>query len=412
LRTAGATAQKEKSTPIQAGASNSKPAGGQGRKRSYGTGALSVRRDKGGADTWYGMWYAHGRRVKRRIGPKREAGSRQGLTRTQAEAELRRLTAETRVTARPTGERLSVAEVSSRYVVHAERRGRKLSTRLHIESETRVHLVPFFGERALDSIDSGEVLDLIGRLEGKGLKPNSIRNIVATLSALFNFARAPQRGWASANPCEGLELPAVPEQNEVRFLTLDEVYDAIAHARPGPFQTIDRTLYLAAATTGLRKGELVALRWLDVDLEAARIRVRRNFVCGEFGTPKSRRSSRSVPITAGLASKLRRLRRLSRFTREEDLVFGHPDTGEPLAKANITRRFRASLAAAGLDSSHRFHDLRHTFGTRAAGAGVPVRILQEWMGHRHLTTTQIYADYAPNAGESEMVARAFGRESK
>lgn len=93
-------------------------------------------------------------------------------------------------------------------------------------------------------------------------------------------------------------------------------------------------------------------------------------------------------------------------------MFGHPDTGEPLAKANITRRFRASLAAARLDSSHRFHDLRHTFGTRAAGAGVPVRTLQEWMGHRDLTTTQIYADYAPNAGESEMVARAFGRERK
>jgi hypothetical protein len=113
------------------------------------------------------------------------------------------MTAETRVVAKPTGDRLSVAEVSSRYVAHAERRGRKLSTRLHIESETRVHLAPFFGERALDSIDSGEVIDLIGRLEGKGLKPKSVRNIVATLSALFNFARAPQRGWATANPAKG-----------------------------------------------------------------------------------------------------------------------------------------------------------------------------------------------------------------
>jgi integrase len=391
-------------------AGSASPRGGRPAvKRSYGTGSLRARRDKAGAETWYGEWYAHGRRVKRRIGPRREPGSRQGLTRTQAEAELRRLTAETRVTARPTGGRLSVAEVSSRYVAHAERRGRKLSTRLHIESETRVHLVPFFGDRALDSIDPGEVLDLIGRLEGKGLKPKSIRNIVATLSALFNFARAPQRGWATRNPCEGLELPAIPEHNEVRFLTLDEVYGAIAAARPGPFQAIDRSLYLAAATTGLRKGELVALRWLDVDLEAGRIRVRRNFVCGEFATPKSRRSSRSVPMTSGLQGKLRRLRRISRFARDEDLVFGHPETGEPLAKANVTRRFRASLKAAGLDDSHRFHDLRHTFGTRAAGVGVPVRILQEWMGHRDLTTTQIYADYAPNAGESEMVARAFGR---
>lgn len=65
--------------------------------------------------------------------------------------------------------------------------------------------------------------------------------------------------------------------------------------------------------------------------------------------------------------------------------------------------------ASGLDDSHRFHDLRQTFGARAACAGVPMRKLQEWMGHRDLTTTQIDADYAPNAAESDMAARAFGR---
>ena len=68
---------------------------------------------------------------------------------------------------------------------------------------------------------------------------------------------------------------------------------------------------------------------------------------------------------------------------------------------------RAALKAAGLDSSHRFHDLRHTFGTRMAAAGVPLRTLQEWMGHRDIKTTMIYADYQASDREHELVARAF-----
>jgi integrase len=90
-------------------------------------------------------------------------------------------------------------------------------------------------------------------------------------------------------------------------------------------------------------------------------------------------------------------------------VFAHPATGGVLAKANVTRRMRAALAAAGLNPAHRFHDLRHTFGTRMAAGGAPLRTLQEWLGHRDLATTQIYADYAPSAREAEMVAAAFAR---
>jgi integrase len=68
--------------------------------------------------------------------------------------------------------------------------------------------------------------------------------------------------------------------------------------------------------------------------------------------------------------------------------------GEPLSKAANSHRFRKAPKAAKLDTSHRIHDLRHTFGTRCAAAGVPMRTLQEWMGHRDITTTQHYADYA------------------
>jgi integrase len=378
-------------------------------RRSYGTGSLYVRRDSAGRESWYGKWRQEGRQVKRALGPKRMAGSRQGLTRSQAEAELRLKIGEVQVT-RAVGEKLTVAEVSSRYVAHAERRGRKLSTRANVESETRVHLDPFFGERSLDSISSADVLDLVSTLEEKDLSPKTIRNIVATLSALFNFAKAPQRRWATQNPCEGVELPAVPESTEIRFLTLEEVDAAIGNVSvKGIFTAIDRALILTAAMTGLRKGELLALRWRDVDWAAARIRVRQNWVRGEFGTPKSKRSTRSVPMADEVGGELERLFKRSRFQADGDLVFAHPAGGGPLPKANVTRRFRKALKTAGLDDSHRFHDLRHTFGTRMAAAGVPMRTLQEWMGHRDLATTQIYADYSPSGAEGELIARAFDR---
>ena len=134
----------------------------------------------------------------------------------------------------------------------------------------------------------------------------TVRNVIATLSALFNFARAPQRAWVAVNPCDGLELPAAPEATEIRFLTLDELALLVANARSGMFQTIDRALYLTGAMTGLRKGELVALRWRDVDWPAARIRVRQNYTRGEFGTPKSKRSTRSVPMADEVAGELDR----------------------------------------------------------------------------------------------------------
>ena len=379
-------------------------------RRSYGTGSLIVRVDRGGREAWYGKWRADGRQVMRRIGPRRGGAAKHGYTRPQAEAELRRLMAETRA-APAVGELLTVEEVGDRYRAHAERRGRKKSTLSNIESEVRVHLVPFFASRSFGSIRSEDVLDLVAVLEDKGLSPKSIHNVIATLSGLFKFAKAPQRRWAAENPCEGLELPAIPGSEEIRFLTLEEVDALVDNAPKGMFHALDRAMYRTAAMTGLRKGELLALRWRDVDWPASRIRVRQNWVLGEFGTPKSKRSTRSVPMADEVGGELERLFKQSRWQGDDDLVFAHPVTGEPLYKPGILRRMRKALRAAKLDESHRFHDLRHTFGTRMAAAGVPMRTFQEWMGHRDLATTQRYADYAPSAREAEMVAAAFARDT-
>jgi hypothetical protein len=87
-------------------------------------------------------------------------------------------------------------------------------------------------------------------------------------------------------------------------------------------------------------------------------------------------------------------------------VFADPDIGAPLAKAAILRCYRRALKVARLDESHRFHDLRHTFGTRMAG-GTPMRTLQEWVGYRDIETTQRYADHAPSPHEAAYLEAAF-----
>jgi integrase len=103
-----------------------------------------------------------------------------------------------------------------------------------------------------------------------------------------------------------------------------------------------------------------------------------------------------------LAGELDRHFKRSAFKGDDDPVFCHPHTGHPYDASKMRKRFYEAMQAAGL--GHRcgheggitFHSLRHTFGTRMAAGGAPMRALQEWMGHRNLTTTEIYADYAPD----------------
>ena len=114
-----------------------------------------------------------------------------------------------------------------------------------------------------------------------------------------------------------------------------------------------------------------------------------------------------VPLATRVTVELEQLRRRSRFREDEDLVFASPLSGGALDHASLLRRFKKALKAAGVHEV-RFHDLRHTFGTRmAASPDVAMRQIQEWMGHRDYRTTLIYADYEPGDDESAMVDAAF-----
>ncbi len=269
---------------------------------------------------------------------------------------------------------------------------------------------PFFGTKPLDRVTREDVEAFIARRARAGGAPKSTANYLGVLHGVFDFAI--RRGCAATNPVKLAERPTTHARTEVRFLAMPEVEAVMRSVADDDLGRVERVLYLAAATTGMRQGELIALRWRDVDWGARRIRVRRNYVRGEFGTPKSKRSSRAVPLIDRLGRELDQLSKSTAWEADDDLVFAHPSTGSPLDRSKLLKRFKAAMRAAKL--GHRlgeggitFHSLRHCFGTAMAAEGVPMRTLQELMGHRDFATTLIYADYAPSAHESEWAEAAF-----
>ena len=154
-----------------------------------------------------------------------------------------------------------------------------------------------------------------------------------------------------------------------------------------------------------------ALDWRSVDFVHARIRVRRTWdrKAKVFTAPKSRRSERAVPMADEVAGELDRLYKSQSSPADDGLVFGDPAGGQPLGHRRLYERLREALKAAGLDQGFGFHSLRHGYGTALAAQGVPMRTLQEWMGHKDIQTTQRYADYCPNPGERDVVEAAFAR---
>jgi integrase len=217
-----------------------------------------------------------------------------------------------------------------------------------------------------------------------------------------------RKGWCQINPVKLADRPTVKKtETRIQFLDQSELEKLLDAPYPDDaFGRIEPTLYLTAAMTGLRQGELLGLRWRDVDFDARKVRVVSPFVRGEFGDPKSSGSGRSVPMAERVAAGLRELRDRSYYAHDRDLVFCHPETGKPLDRSKLVRRFKQALDRAEV---HRitFHELRHTFGTRMAASGTPMRTLQYWMGHADSKTTQIYAHYQPSDQEADAVDRAF-----
>jgi integrase len=400
-------------------------------KRAYGTGHLY---EKSGA--YYGRWRTlDGRLLNRKVGQIRRPGESDGLTRPQAERELRHMQdAEERAPKLARGAQSpTVDEVGDSLRQELRIGGARRSYLEGCESMQRVHISPRLGAVAVTNVTTAHVEAVASAMLADGLSPKTIRNVVSFLHSILEHAI--ERGWTQENPARRASRPGRRRKGDanpdLQFLTLDEleavlraIPDEVVIRTPAPSRRgrrgpapppppdvlgpVLRVAVLAAAMTGLRQSELLGLRWRDVDWSAQRIRVRNTFVRGEHSTDgKSDLSTRrSVPMADRLARELDRWSQRTEYHGDGELVFAHPQTGSPLDRSKVTKRFKAACRVAGVREV-KFHDLRHTFATRLAASGQPLRTIQEFLGHADSKTTQIYAHYAPSEREVQMVNEAF-----
>jgi len=222
--------------------------------------------------------------------------------------------------------------------------------------------------------------------------------------------RAKRRGWISVNPVDDAERVSVKRSGEFNVLTPVQVA-AVGRAAE---TAQDGALFIVAAFTGLRLGELLALRWADVDVAKRLIHVRGSYTLGQSGPPKSGHV-RSVPLIDQAMETLDSLSRREYFTAPDDLVFagvagGHLD-GSALRKRFYTALERAGLAGMRTKAEPiTFHDLRHTFGTLAVQA-FPLSDVKAYMGHADIQTTMIYVHHVPRHDAAAKLSAIVGAEA-
>lgn len=281
--------------------------------------------------------------------------------------------------------------------------GYKPSVVRSYETSLRLRVLPELGNRKLSEVRRRDIQDLADRLLGQGLDPSTIRNTLMPLRAIFRRALA--RGDIAVNPSRGLELPAVRGKRD-RIVSPEEAEALLAALPEG-----DRALWATALYGGLRRGELQALRWENVDLANGVIRVEWAWDVQEGPIePKSRAARRRVPIPAILRDYLVE----HRHGRPGVLghVFGRPD-GKAFDGPTVDARAKAAWRHAGL-APITLHEARHTFASLMIGAGVNAKALATYMGHASVTITlDRYGHLMPgNEGEAAALLDTYVMRAK
>ena len=244
------------------------------------------------------------------------------------------------------------------------------------EAALVTRVLPALGGLRFSEIRRVDLQDFADRLCADGLDPSTVRNTLMPLRAIFR--RAVARGEVAVNPTSGLELPAM-EGTRDRIASPAEAAELLA-ALPA----CDRALWATAMYAGLRRSELFALRWEDVDLGRGVIYVERSWDAKEGVVgPKSRAGRRTVPIAAALREYL--VEHKLRSGRHVGLAFGTSYT-QPFTPSNVRKRANAAWTRAGL-APIGLHECRHTFASLMIAAGVNAKALSAYMGHSSVTIT-------------------------
>jgi integrase len=243
------------------------------------------------------------------------------------------------------------------------------------ERELRRRVLPEFGQMRLSSLTRTMVQDFADSLVGEGRSPSAVRNAILPLRAIYR--RAIDRGEVDLNPTLKLSLPAVPPRRE-RVPRPSEAAALITAVPLG-----DQAVWATALYAGLRRGELQALDWSHIDLEAGVIHVQRSWDprAGLIG-PKSKAGNRRVPISETLRVHLLQ-QRLQQGRGGQGFVFTSK-SGSPFDSAGLATRARKAWAAVGLEPVG-LHDCRHTYAAFMIAAGVNAKALSTYMGHSTIT---------------------------
>jgi integrase len=247
-------------------------------------------------------------------------------------------------------------------------------------------LLPRFRDLKLAQVTPDKVAALIRELEARGLSGSSIQNILKPLNGTMNFAV--RHELASTNPVSVLtadERPTVTRR-EFRDLGPTGIDNLLAAASKAEYSALIRT----AVYTGLRLGELLGLKWEDVDFDEAVIHVRQQWAReGALTEPKTSAALRRVVIAPDLVRFLREHKARSPFSTERDFVFASRK-GTPLGHRNVCRAFTRIVKAAGLNDEPKltFHGLRHIYASMMIERGISSTVLAEQMGHTSSTVTE------------------------
>lgn len=324
------------------------------------------------------------------------------LTRRQAEAALRAYLADLDrglITAAPAVSGRTMEDALNEWLRWSrDERAVKPSTHKDRSWAVKARLVPALGHLPLEVVTAADLERWRGQLAAGGVSARNINKLTQFVHSALKRAR---RAWGVpvTNPAADLERYPERYSGAYDFYGPEEV---MALARAAEDEQ-DAALYLTAAYTGLRMGELLALRWRDVDFPAETLRVARSYSYGHLTTPKSGKV-RAVPLVPQVAQALAHLGQRAHFTGPDDLVFPSV-TGGYLDRSALRKRYKAAVAKAGLRQL-RFHDLRHTFCSLAINAGSIIEV-QHWAGHSDSRTTQRYLHYKARADEARRLAAAF-----
>jgi integrase len=360
-------------------------------KRGNGEGSIS-RRKGGGWIAQYVVYTSEGR--KRR--------TLYGKTRQEVATKLARALSDRENGLTFDAGNMNLGEYLERWLADSVRGTVRISTFERHEQIIRVHVKPALGRIGLKNLTPAHVRGLMtGKLE-KGLAPATVRKIHSTLHKALS--QAISDGLIPRNAAD-VKAPR-PTPKEMCPLSEGEARTLLEAARGDRFEA----LYALAITTGLRRGELLGLRWDDVDLERATLRVGRALVRegGRYalGETKTRRGRRRVNLTPRTVRALkahhkRQLEvkiRLAGLYEDRGLVFT-TQRGTSVNPENLVKRsFKPLIKRAGLPEI-RFHDLRHTCATLLLGRGIHPKLVQELLGHATIAMTlDTYSHYLPSMG--------------